>query len=155
MAYQPKETVAEARTKLWAERNGWICEKVKFANAGYNDRIYFHNPGVIVLIEFKRVGKQPDDLQNHRIKVLRAMGILATWTDNYDDAVAFLAASVSDTGYAADARSGLCRVVSGPRPWEDGMRIIGIYDPSQERLSKADASGSSSEAGLQGMARRD
>lgn len=153
MAYTVRETVAEVRTKAWAERNGWICEKVKFANAGYNDRIYFHEPGVIVLIEFKRVGKEPDPLQNYRIKVLKAMGILATWTDNYDAAIAFLTASVSDTGYAVDARSGLCRLISGPRPWEDGMRLIGFYDPSQKGFSEKDASDRSPPPGLQGMAR--
>lgn len=85
----PLEKAIEGRVRAYARGRGWKSLKVKFVDAGYPDRMFIL-PGRICFIEFKRPGHEPEPLQNHRLLELLAYGIPATWTDNYDDAVAFL-----------------------------------------------------------------
>lgn len=88
---QEYETAIEDRVTDWAEANDWIVEKVKFANAGYPDRIYF-GYGMAVLIEYKRPKKKPDKLQEYRLRELAKRGIKCTWVNTSSAGIAFLKA---------------------------------------------------------------
>lgn len=85
----PLEKGIEGRVVAYAKGRGWKSLKVKFVETGYPDRLFIL-PARIVFIEFKRPGKEPTTLQNHRLLELLGYHIPATWTDNYDDAVGFL-----------------------------------------------------------------
>jgi len=147
------EKTDEERTVQWAERNGWVVEKVKFANAGYPDRVFIAIEGLIVFIEFKRLGEKPEPLQYHRLKVLNDRGLIATWTDNYDDAIAFLSKVLSDKGYEVYALPDGSRSILRPRIGKDGNLLERIHDPAQERFSEEDARYRATASGLQGLAR--
>lgn len=106
-----KEIEFAANKILKAE--GWLIEKVKFANAGYPDRIYIHISGVVCWIEWKRAEKQtkPYPLQQVRILELIARQQNACWSDNANDGIEFcrqaLAAKrLSDSRYQNAARAG-------------------------------------------------
>lgn len=83
------EKTIEARVTKWAKQEGWLCEKVKFGNGGYPDRIYMKN-GITAFIEFKRPGKKPTPLQLERIRELNAHAIHAIWTSSSDHAIEWL-----------------------------------------------------------------
>lgn len=80
----------ENRTNEWARARGWLAHKVKFGDAGYPDRLYVNLYGYYVWIEFKRPGKEPEDIQYHRMEQMRQRGMDVTWTDNYSDAIGYL-----------------------------------------------------------------
>lgn len=73
----------------WAEKREIICEKVKFATAGYPDRLSVLPNALHVWIEFKRRKKTPTPIQLYRMRTLRDAGALVGWTD--DSAVAIYA----------------------------------------------------------------
>ena len=84
------EVHIEDRVNLEVEAVGFLHEKVKFANAGYPDRIYVVPGGAVVFLEYKRPGRLADPLQNYRIYQLLKRGIIAGWTDDSDTALRFL-----------------------------------------------------------------
>lgn len=88
------EVAIENRVTRWARLNGWLVEKVRFANAGYPDRIYF-GYGHCILIEYKRPPYEPEPLQNERISELKKRGILATWADHERTAIRILKAAMA------------------------------------------------------------
>lgn len=83
------ESEDEGRYLAWATSRGIICEKVKFVTAGYPDRLSVLPDGLHVWIEFKRKGKEPEPIQDYRMRTLRDANALAGWTD--DSTVAIFA----------------------------------------------------------------
>lgn len=41
--------------------------------------------GKVFIIELKKPGEEPSDLQAHNLKMIRANGQVATWVDNFED----------------------------------------------------------------------
>lgn len=76
-------------------------------------------------MELKREGKEPYDLQYKRLNFLTDMGYLVTWTDNYDDAVAYLESAAVVATTLSSGRSqeaivaGLPRTLLGSWPREN------------------------------------
>ena len=58
-------------------------------NRGYPDRCFLL-PGRPAWIEFKRPGKKPTPLQYYRLWEMNQLGYDATWSDNEDNAVAWI-----------------------------------------------------------------
>jgi hypothetical protein len=86
-----REKSIEERVRDWAIARGWLNPKVKFAEAGYPDRIYV-GFGVTVWIEFKKPGEkvEPGSLQEYRINELRKRGANVIWTDSFEAAIGYL-----------------------------------------------------------------
>lgn len=69
-----------------AERDGWLCHKVKIiGKRGSPDRWHFKR-GRTVLIEYKRIGEVPTGQQNKRHKEFRAAGIEVFVCYTHDEA---------------------------------------------------------------------
>lgn len=105
---------------------GWLCLKVKFAAAGYPDRLYIHLTGLHVWVEFKRNETQtePYPRQVARLRNLVERGVYATWTDNANDAIwycrnALVTSRVPSGRYQNAFGAGCGSFVPGPWPWED------------------------------------
>lgn len=70
----------------YAKARGWYCEKImKCGRNGFPDR-FFARDGVIILIEFKRPGKDATEQQKKRHRELRAAGVTVHVVDNLIDA---------------------------------------------------------------------
>lgn len=68
----------------YAERRGWIAEKViSQSRKGWPDRIFVRR-GVIVFAEFKAPGKEPNAQQLKRHRELRAAGADVRVYDNLE-----------------------------------------------------------------------
>lgn len=69
------ESLVERRVARQAEKEGWEAAKLRNAGkAGWPDR-WFIRPGpVVVIIEFKQVGKVAGPLQIYWVNRLKAMG---------------------------------------------------------------------------------
>lgn len=153
------ETKIEVRVTEWAQENGWLVEKVKFAASGYPDRIYF-GYGVCILIEFKRPGFKPDPLQRYRIDELSTRGIKAVWTDNSTYAINVLkaameAARLSRERHQTLTRPGGSSAVPRPGPREDNDMSGGIQDFEKIGLRKETSRSSPFAPLLQSLAGRD
>lgn len=69
----------------YAERRGWIAEKVvSQSRKGWPDR-FFARRGVIRLVEFKAPEKEPNTQQKKRHRELREAGVDVRVYDNLDD----------------------------------------------------------------------
>lgn len=80
-----REIVVEEKIVEFAEKQGWLVRKMVYAGRrGCPDRWFFRN-GKIVIIEFKKPGKEPDGLQAREIKKLREHGIRVHVIDNIAD----------------------------------------------------------------------
>lgn len=123
----------------WAKKNGFLAPKVKFAEAGWPDRLFISPIGHTIFIEFKRPGFKPDPLQEFRLDQLRKRGIPATWTDNTVEGINILKAAVEparlpeegDSVVAFPSRSGS---ILRPGTGEDVNLSSRIEDPINERL---------------------
>ena len=70
-----REANEENESVIWAENNGWEVRKMQYVRRrGCADRFFF-GYGVIVPIEFKRVGKDPDPHQVKDHKKLAKVGV--------------------------------------------------------------------------------
>jgi hypothetical protein len=78
----------------WAKKHGFLTPKVKFAEAGYPDRLFISPKGHTIFIEFKVPGEQPDKLQYYRINELLKRGVPAYWSCDYRDAIGILEAAL-------------------------------------------------------------
>lgn len=84
------EKEIEDRVVRWAMKNGFLTPKVKFAEAGWPDRMFISPYGHTFFIEFKRPGARPDALQAYRIQQLQDRGVPATWVASFEEAVRVL-----------------------------------------------------------------
>lgn len=76
----------EQPAREFAEKRGWLFEKVTSASRrGWPDR-FCARAGRIMLVEFKRPGKEPTPQQFKRHDELRAFGIEVHYIDNLRDA---------------------------------------------------------------------
>lgn len=154
-----REIIIETKVTDWALKNNWLVEKVKFSSAGYPDRIYF-GYGLVVLIEFKRPGLEPEPLQRHRIDELRKHGILATWADTFERAVGILtramdSARVSNRSHQTAFESGQRRSISRPGSGEDFYLSCSVKDLKNKRLRQEVTYSGSPAPLLQSVAGRD
>lgn len=157
---QVLESFVENRVIKWAINRGFIAAKVKFVEAGYPDRLFISPSGVHIWIEFKRVGKEPERIQEYRMEELRRRNVIVTWTDSYEDAVAFLqfcldAPRVPEEGDETplDPRSG--RPVPRSRSGENLDLLSDLPDLKEEGAGKEDANHSPAPTHAQGVAGRD
>lgn len=140
------ESADEQKYVDWAKTREIICEKVKFAVAGYPDRLSVLPNALHVWIEFKHRGKLPEPIQSYRMRTLRDAGALVGWTD--DSAVAIFAVRtlmdptrVSKAGYPTSAKSVSGRLIL--RSWfgEDLCLSRVVEDFEKSGLSFANPSG--------------
>lgn len=91
------EKTKEKDNRSWAERAGWFVTKImKTSTDGFPDRFYARcnkqdrcphcGRGRVVLIEWKRDGEPPSDIQEVRIKQLRDAGVEVYVVDNENEA---------------------------------------------------------------------
>lgn len=94
------EVDIEAAANKVLSKEGWLCLKVKFWDAGWPDRLYIHLTGLHVWVEYKRNETQtePYPLQNVRLRSLGERNIYATWTDNSNDAIHYCRAALVSSG---------------------------------------------------------
>ena len=78
----------------WAKKHGFLTPKVKFAEAGWPDRLFISPIGHTIFIEFKRPPFKPDRLQEYRLAQLRQRGIPAYWVDSIIEGINILKAAV-------------------------------------------------------------
>lgn len=85
-----REIVVEEKVCEFAEKQGWLVRKMVYAGRrGCPDRWFFRG-GKIVIIEFKRAGKEPDGLQKREHQKLRDHGIRVHVIDNIADGCSLL-----------------------------------------------------------------
>jgi hypothetical protein len=90
---RPVENVLRDRVcKAALDRFGVISLQLNLQfDAGWPDRLFLIPGGRPMLLEFKRPGKQPEPLQNHRLETLVNLGYLesidAGWCDNFEEAM--------------------------------------------------------------------
>lgn len=119
------ESGIESAANKVLSKEGWLCLKVKFHEAGYPDRLYIHLSGLHVWVEYKRNETQtePYPLQDVRLRSLGERNIWATWTDNPHDAIAYCRSALVASGipsgrYQNATGAGGSSFISGPWPWE-------------------------------------
>jgi hypothetical protein len=83
------ESDDEQKYVNWCKEELIVCEKVKFQQVGYPDRLSILPSGLHVWIEFKRRLKKvsANTIQDYRIRALRKQGALAGWTDDSNIAI--------------------------------------------------------------------
>jgi hypothetical protein len=114
------EDKVNKEVKSW----GILCQKVRFVEAGWPDRLYILPNGLHVWIEYKKVGEKPDPLQIYRIEELLLHNCIAGWTDDFTTAIRVLKAFMGakglyETSSDTFTRAIIGRVIPGPRSWED------------------------------------
>lgn len=88
------ENKVRAPVLKFAKRSGIGHIRLAFrrgATSGWPDDLFLFSRGRAVFIEFKRLGKKPTPLQQHKLETARELGFTAEWFDNSDAARAFLA----------------------------------------------------------------
>ena len=82
---QKLEKTVETDSVAWARRNGWFTRKYSSpGQKGVQDRIFvkrIRNEGMVVFIEYKKVGNVPTDLQCDDAEQLRNHGGAVFWTN--------------------------------------------------------------------------
>lgn len=87
----PLEKDIEKKVRLRVEDLGGIMYKfVSPGNRGVPDRIVLLPDACFGLIEFKRLGRVPDPLQEWQIKRIRKLGFQVGEIDNVDDGYKFI-----------------------------------------------------------------
>lgn len=80
----------EQPARRYAESRGWLVEKVvSMSRKGWPDRFCVRRKdGVtrVVLVEFKKPGKEPNEQQLKRHKELRDLGLEVHWIDTLEKA---------------------------------------------------------------------
>lgn len=157
------EVEIEDRVVTWAQKNGFLTPKVKFAERGWPDRLFISPYGHTLFIEFKRPGTDPykdEPLQVYRIGQLHARGIPAAFCDDYFVAVRMLQACLepeelpgasNQTSVKSSVRSALPR----PRSGQDVNSPSNAEDFNCEGAYQEDTNSGSTEASLQSVAGRD
>jgi hypothetical protein len=93
----PLEREIERDHRNWAQKIGWFVSKImRTSTDGFPDRFYARcseadrcphcGRGRVVLMEWKRRGETPSELQEQRINELRAAGVEVYIVDNDKDA---------------------------------------------------------------------
>ena len=87
-----RESTIERQVCAWAENElGCIVRKfISPGNRGVPDRMFIFPRGTVAFIEFKAPGKKPTALQMRELKILNERDVYALWTDNFNDACAWL-----------------------------------------------------------------
>lgn len=135
------EKDTEAKVKLWCEDRHIIYVKVKFSDNGYPDRLMVFPNGIHVWWEAKKEGEEPETLQLYRIWALNQRGVIAFWTDNYDDTILVLQA-VLDTPFvpeesdSAFAFASIRRAISRSRTWKNQYLSSGLQNFKREGPSE-------------------
>lgn len=124
---------------LWAEQRGFLTPKVKFAEKGWPDRLFISPFGHTIFIEFKRLGGEPDKLQEYRLKELTKRGIPAFCCDSIVSAINILKASlepasVSGAGDKVASVSSISRTIFRSGSGEDQHSPGSPKNPESERL---------------------
>ena len=98
----PLEKEVERDHRTLAQKAGWLVEKImRTGGGGFPDRFYARadrcphcGRGRVVLMEWKRHGKEPEPLQQKRIKELIEAGVEVYVVDNLKEANRILANDV-------------------------------------------------------------
>jgi hypothetical protein len=85
----PLESSVERKVKKWADGRGILTTKLPIGG-GWPDRAFWFDGGRVALVEFKRFGGEPTELQFYRLEQLRSLGYMVFWTDEADAAIEFL-----------------------------------------------------------------
>lgn len=142
------EVDIEDKVVKWAQKRKFLTPKVKFVETGYPDRLFISPVGHTIFIEFKRPGKVPDPIQNHRLEELRKRGVPAVWCDSVHEAIGILNAAletvletspVPDQSDQASIGSGVSRALSRPGPREDLDGPSSLQNTEGEKSSQKDA----------------
>lgn len=81
-----REIEIERPASDYAELRGWFEVKImQTSKRGFPDRLYARD-GKIILVEYKRPGKEPTTQQAKRHRELRAHGVEVHAIDNLQDA---------------------------------------------------------------------
>lgn len=142
------EIELENATVRWALKHRFLAPKVKFAEAGYPDRLFISPYGHTLFIEFKRPGNVAYPLQEYRLKQLNDRFVPALWVDTYVEAIRVLEAclepdDLSAEGSEASVGTSVRRVIHGPWPRKDVDSSSGPEDPIPEGTNQTSPSGSS------------
>ncbi len=104
------ESAIERRAAREAEKLGVrsikICDP---SQAGWPDRMFFIPGGRPLLIEFKRPGEEPRDLQEHRIEILNRLGYDVCVCDSVRGALAQVARALDAASRPKARRQVLAR----------------------------------------------
>lgn len=77
----------EEKADAYATGEGYLIFKfTPMGQRGWPDKVYISRTGVHVYIEYKRPGKKPRKLQDHRLAQMKGRGCNVHWVDNIDDA---------------------------------------------------------------------
>lgn len=77
------EKELEAKLQKFCKSHGILCYKFSSpAHRGVPDRILISPRGKVMLLELKRLGQRPTNLQRHELRRLRANNAVADWADN-------------------------------------------------------------------------
>lgn len=88
----PSEKSIEKKVVAWAEAHGVYTRKFSSpAHRGVPDRIFICRKKV-VFVEFKRLSKEPTDLQQREMRLIQAQGVPSIWGDDYTLITSFLRA---------------------------------------------------------------
>ena len=77
-----RESTLEARAVKWARSNGIVVAKLKECS-GMPDRIFF-TPNKPLIIEFKKHGEKPEELQSWYLTTLMKAGYKVGWCDTWE-----------------------------------------------------------------------
>lgn len=144
----------------WAQKNEFLTPKVKFAEAGWPDRLFISPRGHTIFIEFKRPPEKPDKLQEYRLAQLRQRGIPALWTDSVLEGINILKAAMEPSSLSEESDnitpfSGSSGAVSGSGSGEDQHRPSELEITLQKSIDKARADRSSDSSNVFSLAGRD
>lgn len=110
------EKDVEKRAADWAKRNGWWTRKFTSpAHRSSPDRI-FAKGGVVVFIEFKRLGQKPTPKQLHEHEIMRSFGLTVFVSDSVEHAKRVLL--MFDLNLSGDAKNQLARGCSAKQAEE-------------------------------------
>lgn len=87
-----RESTIEDRVVKWAKGRGILARKMNgLGNASWPDRMFVLPNGVVAFVELKRPGEEPTPLQYDCLQELIDRKQYATWTDDSDAAIEWLA----------------------------------------------------------------
>lgn len=79
------EANVEAPVCDFAKKNGWIVRKLAWVGRRGGPDRFFAKDGKVILVEFKRPGKEPGTLQAREHRRLRASGVDVRVVDSVED----------------------------------------------------------------------
>jgi hypothetical protein len=154
------ESQDEQRLVDYCKSEGLICEKVKFTQAGYPDRLIVIPFPVHIWIEFKRPlsNEKPEPIQLYRMHELREATAFCGWTNDSGIAIRAVATILDATRIPKESNPALAvaecrRLIFGPRTGKNLNLSGGNKNIEIERLRIKDAHSSALEAYVQSLAR--